>query len=240
MAVMAAGVMVLTLSGCGEPEFLYAQNSDQHVYFKVPSSWHEIHGIDPLDQLDPVDPGSGAARVREQRRLWSIAYDNRTDEVASHFTLFDNEGEPVVYAKVWQLTEEESNKASLDFLRDFVLPVSETGVTAMIEREQQIAQAVQSGQISEQQAMQYSTGLSDYELLADQVLDTGEGIKGVRSIFNYRFAGGPLYTIDQTAYLSTDLQEVYVLVISSSAKQYIDRRPELDAIASSFTVRSAS
>jgi len=102
-------------------------------------------------------------------------------------------------------------------MRDFVLPVTDGAREA---------------------AATNGLPVSDFELLRDDVLAPRSGIRGVRVVYNYRLGPAPLQTFDQTTYVNADTSRVYVILIRCSAACYRQRFAELDAVATSFTVRS--
>ncbi|RJL34621.1 hypothetical protein D5H75_06530 [Bailinhaonella thermotolerans] len=215
LLLLGPAAAALALTGCGSPEYTYVRNAD--TYFKVPASWHQVDG----DQLDLLmsgeDPASASAEARK-RLVWDVAFDAHRDPSPAH--LFMGLGdEPFVYASVHRLTEEQRDALSLDAMRDFILPVTEG---------------------TREKAARAGFPLSGYEPLRDEVLHPGEGLRGVRVVFNYRLAGGPLHTFDQTAYMSADLSRVHVMLIRCSAGCYRARADEFDAIARSFRVKQAS
>jgi hypothetical protein len=213
-AVAVAAALAMT-GGCGTPEFTYVKNSGQKTYFKVPHNWHAI-GTSSLDNaLSGTNPDSATARVRQQL-WWSVAYDASADPTPDHLLTDDVTNEPIVYARVAQLTESQQNAVSLDMLRNTFLPVTEDA----------------------REAAAATIPLTGFELLQDQVLTPSSGLHGVRVIFDYELGNDVLHTFDQTALVNNDGSKIYLLIIRCSASCYRERSSELDAIAKSFTVRS--
>jgi hypothetical protein len=235
VAVIAAVcVMAVTLAGCSEPEFTYVKSSEQHVYFKVPFSWHQVD----QDQVKNFlllgeDPESAMGHAIQELRPWTVAYDEADPPTLDHF--YFSGDQPFVYARVEYLTQTARDKVSLDSLRDMVFPVSDTGRQSI---EQQLADAEKQGQ-------PLFNPLQDYERVDDVVLNPGHGLRGVRVIYNFRYASQDppittgVYTFDQTSYLSEDSTRLYLLVVTCSAACYKERKADIDAIATSFTVRSS-
>jgi hypothetical protein len=214
MGLLAA--LAMLVSACGAPEFTYVKNSGERTYFKVPSGWRAVDA-DELDRaLTPEHPDSAAAQARK-RLVWSVAYDADTDPSPLH--LFGpNTEKPFVYASVQRLTLSQRNGMSFDSLRDFILPVTESARLAAAER---------------------GFPLKGYELLRDDMLTPGNGIRGLRIVFNYEFPNGNLHTFDQTAYVTDDASRIYLMFVHCSARCYRDHARELEAVTTSFTVRSA-
>jgi hypothetical protein len=208
-------VVALGAAACGTPEFTYVKNSDQKTYFRVPRDWRET-GTDTLDNvLSGTNPDSATAEMR-QKLWWSVAYDASAYPTAEHLLTDRVTAEPIVYARVAQLTKTQQNAVSLDLLRNVFLPVTAD------------AREAAAGTIA----------LTDFELVHDEVLTQSGGLHGVRVIFDYVLGGGVLHTFDQTALVNNDGSKLYLLIIRCSTSCYRERSGELDEIAKSFTVRS--
>ncbi|MGK5555624.1 hypothetical protein ACSNOI_28800 [Actinomadura kijaniata] len=206
-----AGTVV---TGCGGPEYTYVKNSGERTYFKVPAGWKRIDQRRMDAAMATDDPDSAAARQRSGV-TWSVAYDAHRDPDPGH--LFGTGGDqPFVYTMVRPLSRAEQGAVSLDRLRDVFLPVTE-------ERRRELAGA--------------GAVIDGFELLRDDVLTPGGGLRGVRTTANYRLPDQPLLqTFDVTSYVS-DEGRLYVMVVRCSARCYAERRAELDTVARSFTVR---
>jgi hypothetical protein len=230
--VAAVCVTAVTLAGCGQPEFTYVKNSEQHVYFKVPFNWHEVDQHEVENYFLGEDPESELGQRIGQMRPWSVAYDEADPPMPMHFSFASEQ--PFVYARVEYLTVTGRDQVSLDVLRDTIFVVSETSRQNLAQK---LSDAEKAGQ-----PLFYP--FQDFEPVDDVVLNPGHGLRGVRSIFNYRYASQDPpqkteeFTFDQTALLSEDSTRIYLLIITCSATCYRERHAELDAIATSFTVRS--
>lgn len=212
------GILLLVTSvgalvACGSPKYTYVKNSGAKTYFKVPAGWHKIDQNSLDRTLSADDPDSASAQARK-KISWSIAYDAAGDPSASHL-LGTAGNEPFVYASVRQLTDAERGAVSLDHLRNIFLPVTDDA------RQAAVSQGLPFG---------------DFELLRDQELTPGGGIRGVRETYNYAVPLGGLQTFDLTAYVSDD-GHMYVLILRCTAHCYRQRAKELDSIVKSFTVR---
>lgn len=209
-------LLIVAIAACGSPEFTYITNSSQKTYFKVPMRWHEIDNSSLDQMLAPSGEDPAAAEARRQR-VWSVAYDADANPSAGH--LFGAVDQPFVYATVAQVAESERGAVSFDKLRDFVLPVTEGARTT---------------------AQQAGFPLQGFQLLGDDVLTPGTGIRGVHDVFSYRYPDGSVQTFDETAYVNDDASRVYLLLVRCSARCYREQQDELKLVAKSFTVRSSS
>ena len=207
VAGLLLAVTVL-LAGCGAPAYTYVKNSADHMYVKIPASWHSIDQ-DDLDDAIGLDPAESA----QSRGLWLQAYD--AADTPSPLHLFGSSAtEPAALVSVQQVPAANRGRLSLDGLRDMFFPVSPG--------------ARESNQ---------NPQLTGFGLVTDDVLTPGDGVRGVHTVFRYSLAGGPPQMMDQTAYINDDASKIYVLLVRCSTTCYKDRHGEIDDVVSSFTIR---
>jgi hypothetical protein len=220
LASLAAGALVAGLAGCGGSQFTYVRDNEGETYFKVPASWSKVDHK-PIQQiLYGEDPDSESARMRAQF-VWTAAFDgDAASPGAQHFIpLGVKAEEPFVYSVVQPLTEEQRDTMSLNTLRNWVWPVTKS-------LRDQIAQS------------NPEFPLQNFELLADEVLEPGDGASGVHVRFNYQLgAKGETHTFDLTGYLNAANTKVSILLVRCSATCYRQRAAELDGITKSFKIR---
>jgi len=206
--------LALLLSGCGSPSYHYVKNSEDKTYFKVPAAWHRIDEKALNTALNSVDPNSATAEMID-KITWSVAYDADTKPSASHLLGLGSD-QPFVYATVRKLSADEVGAISLNQLRDIFLPVTET---------------------ARKTAADNGSQLQGFELLRDDLLTPGHGVRGVHTTYSYSASISGLQTFDLTAYTSDD-GRLFWMVVRCSAKCFKERSSELDAISKSFTVRN--
>ncbi|MFG1999915.1 hypothetical protein ACGFNU_12280 [Spirillospora sp. NPDC048911] len=207
--------LVMSVAACGSPNYTYVKNSSAQTYFKVPVEWNKIEQKALDAAISSDDPDSAAARLRP-KVSWSVAYDAHRSPDPNHLFGLGTD-QPFVYAIVRPLTRDERGSISLDRLRDAFLPVTEQSRRTVAEQ---------------------GSPLTGFELLRDEELKPKGGIRGVRTAYNYRLPPMPfLQTFDVTSYVS-DEGRLYVMVVRCSARCFLDRADELDAVARSFTVRT--
>jgi hypothetical protein len=208
-------VVLAGVAACGAPAYHYVKNSDEQLYFKVPSAWHKVDAAQLENALSSTDPDSATRQVERQLQ-WRVAYDADDQPDAGHiFGAASNE--PIVYANVQKLPDSVRGGVSYDVLRDIVLPVTDK---------------------ARESATQAGAPLDGFELLRDEVLTPGK-IHGVRVTYSYKILDSPLQTFDLTAYTTDDASRIYMLLIRCSAKCYQERAGELGDIAESFTVKGS-
>ncbi|WP_344084658.1 hypothetical protein [Luedemannella helvata] len=216
LTVAATAIIAAGIAACGAPDYTYVKNSGEKTYFRVPATWRQVDqaGLDYMTRED--NPDSVSAQVRK-RMTWSVAYDAHAEPTAAHLFSLTTTDEPIAYAKVVHLTEDQANLVSFDALRNLFLPVSDSARASAFEA---------------------GTLLPGFELLVDEVLTPSDGVRGVRVVYNYELPNGVLHTFDQTTYVNNDASVYYMLVIRCSARCYKARAGEIEGVATSFTVRS--
>ncbi len=209
-AVILTCVMLGAASGCAPPQFTYVANSANKTYFKVPATWHEIN----QSALQPAPTGASPTPGTDEE--WAVAYDAANAATPAHLVASDTP-DPIVYVSV-QPTSAAGGEVSLDTLRDLVLPVTGAARSA---------------------AGTSPTSFTDFKLVSDSVLTPKSGLRGVHEVYQYRVAGGPSQTFDQTAYTNKDGSKVYLMLLRCSSECYKARQAELEGVMASFTVRES-
>lgn len=208
----AAVVAALTLLvGCGAPSWTYVTNSADRTYLKVPTSWKQVDPAQVASQLgvESADDSS--------KGVWIEAYDSDAQPSLNHI-IGETAESPAILVTVQPIPEESRGQISLDTVRDFIYPVSESA-----RQQMQLGGA--------------TSGLTGFTLLGDEVLTPGDGIRGVHSVFSYRVNGGEPQIFDQTGYLNDDASKLYLALARCSVDCFEKRQSEIDGVVSSFTVR---
>ncbi|MEZ0072539.1 hypothetical protein [Planotetraspora sp. GP83] len=215
--VAAAAVAAALLCGCAQSDFTYVRDDDGATYFKVPSGWRKVDQKS-LDSALFGDMESVSAQAQKQG-TWIVAFDAHSKPSVTHLLSGSgDDDQPFVIAKVKKLSESEQNQVSLNGLRNSILYVAVSD---------DVRKQLESSEVFP---------LKDFQLLADQVLPIQDGVRGVRSIFNYRVLNA-VQTFDETAYLSADGTKISTLLIRCSAACYRKRAGEINVIAQSFKVK---
>lgn len=209
--LLATGMVVALLAGCGAPSWTYVTNSADRTYLKVPTSWKQV---DPAE----LESRLGVTPAKDSTEgVWIQAYDSDARPSLSHI-IGESADSPAVLVTVQPIPAKSRGQISLDTIRDFIYPVSDT--------------ARQTMQLGGQQS-----GLTGFTLLGDEVLTPGEGIRGVHTVFSYRVNGGAPQIFDQTGYLNDDASKLYMFFVRCSTECYEKRQQEIGNVVSSFTVR---
>lgn len=208
VAALSIVVAVVALAACGGPGSTYVTNSGDRTYLKVPNSWRQI---DP-QQFTAV-LGSPPAKSSAEG-TWIVGYDADAQPALDH--MFEPTiTQPMVLVSVDAVPEKSRGQVSLDVVRDFRYPVSESA----------------RGRLG------MASGLSEFQLLADEVLTPGHGVRGVHSVFSYRVSGGPPQIFDQLGYINDDASKLYLAIARCSADCFQQRQQEIEDVVNSFTVR---
>jgi hypothetical protein len=208
--LIGGGALLLgvVLTGCAAPQFTYVANSGTNTYFKVPHAWHKISDSSLSSELKKATGGPASG--------WTVAYEAGHKPAADDFLSFGT-AQPFVFADVGQLNATASNQLSYDSLRDFFLPVTSN---------------------ARQSAAAPGYPLTGFKQIRDQKLSLGQGVHGVREIFDYTFGGGVTDTFDEVALTNADQTVVYLLVLHCTASCYSNDQTEINDVMSSFTIRS--
>ncbi|HEY6274813.1 MAG TPA: hypothetical protein VIX86_00640 [Streptosporangiaceae bacterium] len=204
-------VIAVMVAACAAPQFTYVANSASQTYFKVPNGWHKLSDAAIAHAL------GGAKSATVPVGVWSVGYDGSSIPSASHI-FGASASQPFALALVEPLSATAANSMSYNSLRDVFLPVTST---------------------TRQSATKSGFPLTGFHLLQDSVLTPGQGVHGVRDIFDYTFPGGSTDTFDQIAFTNADNTELYLLVLHCLATCYQKHTGEINTVMSSFTVRSS-
>jgi hypothetical protein len=212
LLALTAGLVVALVAGCGGPSWNYVTNSADRTYLKVPNSWRQV---DPAE----VSTRLGVPQSTDSSQgVWIAAYDSDERPSLDHVIGQPDAAAPAMLVTVQAIPEASRGGVSLDSIRDFVYPVSDTA---------RQTQALGGG----------AANLSDFTLLGEQVLTPGDGLRGVHSVFSYRIGGGTPQVFDQTGYLNDDASKLYLTLARCSADCFMKRQSEIENVVTSFTVR---
>jgi hypothetical protein len=208
--LVATGLAVTGLSGCGAPSYTYVADSAAKTYYKVPAGWHSLSGSTLDDQVHTQLgnlAGSG---------LWYTAYDAAQSPSGQNFSDFKLT-KPFVAAEVVPLPQPAVNVISYDVLRDWWLPVTAN---------------------TRQAAASQGSPLSNFGWLRDDQVTSKGGVHGVRETFQYTL-GGVTDTWDEDVLTNANQTTVYFLIVHCTTSCYTQNRKDIDTVLSSFTVGSS-
>jgi len=211
LSMVTALCAAVVFSACAAPNYTFVTNSSDHVYFKVPAGWNQINQRD-IDKFAAGDlDEAAAAQLRAQ--TWTVAFDAGENPSIQHIFAAQVQ-DPVVFARVMRRDGGDGSAMTLDALRDFFLPVSETARLT--------AQA--TGQ-----------ALPGFRSVVDDVTTREGGLKGVHEVFHYT-VNGVVQTFDQTALATKDGSRVYILLVRCTRSCYAERHDEVASVVRSFIV----
>lgn len=213
-AVIVLVVAAFLTISCGSSEFTYVSNSADRTYVRLPAEWRQVDQTELATALG-LDPSIPA----EDQGVWLEGYDSDLLPSTAHL-LGPHAPAPNGMVLVQDIPMSMRGQYSLDRLRDLFQPVSPSGREAL--------------------AANPASTLTNFSLIRDEVLTPGDGIRGVRVVYRYRVAGGPIQVFDKTAYVNDDASKLYLFVARCSSECYGQRQPEIDRVVSSFTVLEGS
>ncbi|HEY2550527.1 MAG TPA: hypothetical protein VGI64_08120 [Streptosporangiaceae bacterium] len=210
LVMLLVMLAAIGIAGCISPGFNYAANTSDHTYFKVPTGWSKVS----TDELASALNGGQPAPISSG--LWLVGYDASSSPTARDATNSAAD-KPFVTGLVEHINQTATSSLSYDGLRDFFLPVT-------------------SG--ARQSAAASGFPLTNFHLLQDQMLTPGQGVHGVREVFQYTYPGGVTDTFDQVALTNADATVVYALMLHCTTGCYQHQQSQINTVMKSFTVRS--
>jgi hypothetical protein len=206
--LLAATIGAVTLSSCAGPTYRYVADSPANTYFKVPSGWHQISAPALESALQAIGESGTGA--------WTSAYDADSAPSAGHFLPLEAT-QPFVFAEVGQLSSTASDSLSYNSLEDSFLPVTAT---------------------ARSNAAAAGFPLRSFMLVSEQNVTAAQGVHGVQEVYDYTYPDGVAETFSQVALTNADQTGVYLLIVHCSSACYTRNKTNIDAVTSSFTVRS--
>lgn len=216
IGILAAGLAVLTggaLTACGAPAYSVASDSAEHLYFKVPASWHEV-SPQFVSQAQSLLTRSDAGALGGAY-AWSRAYAAATSPSArSLLAASDN---PVVYASVQELKLSLRGALSFNVMRDLLFPVTPTAR----------AEAAAAGQ-----------RLPGFTSISYTMITTKYNMRGINELYEYDVGGQP-DAFDQTVLTNAATTKLYLLLVQCYQNCFVAHEKQIATVVSSFTVRGA-
>jgi hypothetical protein len=214
-ALLAVVAVVAVASGCAAPSYTYITNADDHVYFKVPTSWQQI------DQKELEDQAASGLSAEEAAALkaatWSVAYDADPHPSVAHL-LGATAKQPVALSRVLRVPDSNRASITVESLRNAFLPITDEARLA---------------------ATADGTLIPKADIRTDQPV-TAKGVRGVHIVFQMPI-NGAVETFDQTAYKAVDGSRIFLFLVRCVETCYSHRYgAELNDVVHSFTVESNS
>jgi hypothetical protein len=213
--LIAAGALLACVSGCGAPAFTYATDQNDQVYFKVPSSWHEIPSADLAEAQDDLLSKSPLGAYGGSYS-WSRAY-SAADRL-SFSTIFSASPEPVVYVSVENLNSTLRSEMSFDLMRDVLYPVTPT---------------------ARQEANSEGDKLTGFDQVSSTTITNKYGMRGINELYEYTIDGLP-DAFDITALTNVATDKLYVMLVQCYQACFLANSKPIANVINSFLVRGSS
>jgi hypothetical protein len=199
---------LFALTGCSQSQ-IYATDKLTGTYVAIPNGWNKIEKSE-LDKAESKSTAPGAAE-KLANVIWQEAYTTSPEVTATQILNLQAPIGAAVYVRVRALNFEEINSISYNSLRNLLVPL-----TTWLE--------------DPAKANPKFVLIDDYERVEKVA-------RGIRTIYTFEDAAGVSETVDQTALISDDRTQVYILIVRAKTKYYNKHVDELLAIGDSFTVR---
>ena len=211
VGLVAAGTMLGGLAGCAAPSYIYAADTTDHAYFKVPASWlqvssRELSGVQGQLGNSLAGPAGGAF-------AWARAYDAAADPSPS--ALLAGSRSPVVYATVQDLSSTLRAELSFDAMRNLLLPVTAS---------------------ARQSATAEGLKLTGFNLVFSSTITNKDGVRGINELYEYDVGGVP-DAFDQTVLTNGSTTKLYLLLVQCYQNCFVSHEAQIKAVVDSFTVR---
>jgi hypothetical protein len=168
-----------------------------------------------------VSPSALASKLQlAGTGAWASAFGADAATASTDNVFSFDVAKPFVLAEVGTLNAQASAALSYNALEDIFLPVTAN------------ARSAESGQLP----------VTNFQLLRQDTLTLGQGVHGIRAIYQYTYTNGmqdgSSDTFDQVALTNADQTTVYLLIVHCTTACYSHNQSAINDIMSSFTVRS--
>jgi len=212
--LVATGLALLigsVLAGCGAPSYVYASDSTDQAYFKVPASWREVSPQFVAETQDSL-LGKSLAGAAGGPFTWSRAYAAASSPAS--VGLLEAANSPVVYATVQNLRDSLRGELSFDVMRDLLFPVTQS---------------------ARQLAAEEGETISGFVLIDNSTITNKYGMRGINELFEYDIGGQP-DAFDQTVFTNAATTKLYLLLVQCYQACFLAHEAQIETVVNSFTV----
>ncbi len=194
--------MALAAAACAAPSETFVASPENDLVIKLPRSWSTVRAGSSADSATGQPDGG-----------WNAVFDASRQPDASHVDLSTKVQEPVAYARVAVLSDDQAGSMDGDKLRDIMLPFT----------------ASARAQVSSDPRAGTFQRISDYDVRSSVA-------SGAHVVFSYDLGHGR-EVFDQIAMIGTKRTRVYLLLVRCEQACYDAHRSEISAVLNSFTVK---
>jgi hypothetical protein len=212
--IVALSIVAATLAGCGGTNYRYISNTQENLFFKVPKDW-TIYRLSASDK-----EGRPATLPSSFERSWHLLVDSNPQPDPNHVAEHAPEL-PIVEAQVYVLERSANDTESLSNLRRLIYKLPRDADPLLNDPAASRAWELVAGSF--------------------QDLTFPKGVTGTRLAINIpdpeakddpkKFA-----TLDAIAMHDVVNRRVYMLSVRCSSQCYLDHRPQIDDLMTSWTV----
>lgn len=213
LAVVCAAVLAVSaLAGCGSSGYLYASDTHDKAFFKVPTGWHQV---DPhfVAQVQASLLAKSAAGAAGGALAWSRVYTSAVHPSA--LSLLTASSQPTVYASVQDLHDSLRAQLSFDLMRNLLFPVT----TSARQADAAAGEKLPPG----------------FVLLLNATITTKDGMRGINELYEFDI-GGKATAFDQTVLTNTATTKLYLLLVQCDQDCFLAHKTQIAAVVHSFTV----
>jgi len=211
IGVLAAVLPLTALAACAAPAYNVASDSSEHLYFKVPASWHEM-SPNFVSQAQSLLARSNAGAVGGTY-TWSRAYAAATSPPAQ--SLLEASNVPAIYASVQNMKLSLRGVLSFDVMRDLIFPVTPS---------------------ARQEAAAAGVKLPGFRSISYSLITTKYGMRGINELYEYDIGGRP-DAFDQTVLTNANTTKLYFLLVQCFQGCFLSHEQQIATVVRSFTVR---
>jgi hypothetical protein len=213
LAVACAAVLAgSALAGCGSSGYIYASDTHDKAFFKVPADWHQV---DPrfVAQVQATLLSRSAAGAAGGAVAWSRVY--TTALHPSALSLLTGSGQPTVYASVQDLRDSLRAQLSFDLMRNLLFPVTASARQADTAAGEKLPPG--------------------FVLLLNATISTKSGMRGINELYEFDISGKAT-AFDQTVLTNSSTTKLYLLLVQCDQDCFLAHKTQIAAVVHSFTV----
>ena len=224
-SLLTIAVAWTSLAACGSPSFEYVRNTEAKTAFKVPHEWTLFD--EAVMQGDP----SGVQASTPDTAEWLVGLDADPSPAREHVLSLDGGYDtafPQGIAGVFRLSTLARDRVDLEELRNLLIPIDQILDEVGVEAVSMIA-------YDDRLDVDGFRGLHLEAQISMSALETVVGIGGGAGSASVLVNDDYLH-INQTAYIDSGTDKVYLLAVLCSADCYARNHGDIETVVNSWAV----